>query len=119
MPSMVLQPIVENSIFHGIEPKHTAGNIKITVYSETDNDTTTVCIAVKDDGVGMTYEQLSHIFDENNSDADTLFKEIGICNIQKRIQHEFGDSYGITAESEPGEYTCMTVRIPLRHTNDL
>ena len=109
-----LQPIVENSIFHGIEPKHTAGSIKINIYSEVPGDTKIVCIAVEDDGVGMTGEQLSHIFDENSADAGMLFKEIGISNIQKRIQYEFGNDYGITAESEPGAYTRMTVRIPFR-----
>ncbi len=110
-----LQPIVENSIFHGIEPKHSTGTISIRVYGEEN----TVCIAIEDDGVGMTKEQMAHLFDEKGNDPGQLFKEIGLNNIQKRIQYEFGKEYGLSVESEVNSFTRMTIRIPLRRMSDV
>jgi len=106
-----LQPLVENAIFHGIEPKQTTGIIHIHVYKDSSD---CLCIAVKDNGIGMSPEKIADIFTEHSSDKKQLFKEIGIANIQKRIQYEFGKEYGITVESKEGEYTEMTIRIPDR-----
>lgn len=107
-----LQPLVENAIFHGIEPKQTTGTIDIRVYRE---DSATVCISVTDDGVGMTGEQIRQILSENNNDKSQFFKEIGIINIHKRLRYEFGDSYGVFIESEVSKYTKMIIRIPETH----
>ena len=106
-----LQPLVENAIFHGIEPKQSTGHITIHVSHENDND---ICICVEDDGVGMTAGQIEKIFSENTTDISQFFREIGLINIHKRIKYEFGEQYGIFIESEPGSYTRMFVRIPER-----
>lgn len=105
-----LQPIVENAIFHGIEPKGTAGTISIHIYQGTASN---VCIDITDDGVGMDEETLAHLFDDNDSSADSsFFREIGLNNVHKRLQYEFGSSYGLHATSKPGEFTTISILLP-------
>ncbi len=108
-----LQPIVENAVFHGIEPKGGAGTIDIHVYHDSDipND---IIIDVTDDGVGITPEKLNALLSEKSDDKSDFFKEIGVYNVNKRLQYEFGDTYGITATSEVGKYTKMSIRLPFR-----
>ena len=108
-----LQPLVENAVFHGIEPKGGAGAITIQIYrdEQTDND---VIIDVTDDGIGITPEKLEALLSEKSDDKSDFFKEIGIYNVNKRLQYEFGDTYGITATSEVGKYTKMSIRLPYR-----
>lgn len=106
-----MQPIVENAIFHGIEPKQMPGIIDIHICK---NDEGHINISIQDNGVGMSADKIKEIFSEHPSDKTQLFREIGIANIQKRIQYEFGSEYGITIESEPGEFTKMTICIPDR-----
>jgi len=67
----------------------------------------------------MTKEQMAHLFDEKGNDPGQLFKEIGLNNIQKRIQYEFGKEYGLSVESEVNSFTRMTIRIPLRRMSDV
>ena len=107
-----LQPLVENSIFHGIEPKGTAGNIDITVDYESKDDKENIRIDVCDDGIGMSDEVKNSILLTNENSSADFFKEIGISNVQKRIQFEFGTSYGITIDSKIGEYTKMSIHLP-------
>ena len=103
-----LQPIVENAIFHGIEPKGTAGKITIHIYSDEVND---VHIDVTDDGIGMDEETMIKVLNEPSETA-VFFKEIGINNVNKRIQYNYGEKYGLFIKSEVGEYTTVTVLLP-------
>lgn len=109
-----LQPLVENAIFHGIEPKGCAGHIRIHVGYEAPDDTDNLRIAVTDDGVGMTMEKAAQVLRTNNDSSADFFREIGISNVHKRLQYQFGAEYGITIESKEGEYTTMSIHIPNR-----
>jgi len=106
-----LQPIVENAIFHGIEPKGCAGTITIKIYQDENTD---VHIDVTDDGIGMDAELASHILEREGSTSSSFFKEIGIGNVHKRLQYEFGDSYGLHMTSVPGEFTTVSILLPYR-----
>ncbi len=107
-----LQPLVENAIFHGIEPKGCAGRILIHVGYETPDAADRVRIDVTDDGVGMTAEKASQVLNSNNDSPADFFREIGLSNVHKRLQYQFGAEYGITIESKEGEYTTMSIHIP-------
>lgn len=104
-----LQPIVENSIFHGIEPKGNAGNICIHIYQDESAD---IHINVTDDGVGMTAEQTGKLLYDDQTTSSSFFKEIGVSNVHKRLQYEFGDQYGLSVESVPGEFTTVSILLP-------
>lgn len=107
-----LQPLVENAIFHGIEPKG-SGHILITVRRETAADAHNgICIEVRDDGIGMSQEKARQILEGHEDSSADFFREIGVGNVQKRLRYEFGAQYGITIDSVEGEYTVMSIHIP-------
>lgn len=108
-----LQPLVENSIFHGIEPKG-SGHISIHLYYEAPKDAPVLRIDVSDNGVGMSPEKAEQILRTNADSSADFFREIGVSNVHKRLQYEFGEEYGITIESAEGEYTTMSIHIPAR-----
>ena len=106
-----LQPLVENAISHGIEPKGGAGTIRIVAGRTESGD---VAITVSDDGVGMDSERIDEIFDENTADQSESFRKTGIRNVYKRIRYEFGSRYGLSVTSEQGCGTTVTILLPDR-----
>lgn len=104
-----LQPIVENAIFHGIEPKGQHGHIDVSVYRP---EASLVEIDIRDDGVGMTQEMIRQVMSEDTSGHSAFFKQIGIGSVNRRIQYNFGTGYGLQIESVPGEYTLMKILLP-------
>lgn len=109
-----LQPLVENAIFHGIEPKGSTGQITIHVSSPDGPDSGNIRIDVTDNGVGIAPEKAASILQSNSDSSADFFREIGVSNVHKRLQYEFGEEYGITIESVLGEYTTMSIHIPNR-----
>lgn len=110
-----LQPLVENAIFHGIEPKGAAGTIRIHIYKQSDDialSAARVIIDITDDGVGMSEDTIAALFAGNTENSSNFFKDIGISNVHKRIQYEYGEAYGLSFQSEPGVYTTATVTLP-------
>ena len=110
-----LQPIVENALFHGIEPKGCAGKIVIEAWESAFSDGQSLLkVSVTDNGIGMTEETMKKVLTgEANSSAE-FFRHVGINNVNKRIQYDFGEDFGITIQSETGEnsYTVMTITLP-------
>ena len=106
-----LQPIVENAIFHGIEPKQSTGTINIHIYQDENTD---IHIDVTDDGVGMKPEIASHLLDSKRAVESSFFKDIGIRNVHKRLQYEFGNQYGLSVTSNYGEFTTVSILLPYR-----
>lgn len=110
IPRFTLQPLVENAIFHGIEPKG-RGDIQITVAKSGFAD---ILITVEDNGVGMPEEQISHILSKQEEGAKGLFENIGLRSVNERLQLAFGEPYGLSIESKPGQYTQMKIMIPFQ-----
>ncbi len=109
IPRFSLQPLVENAIFHGIEPKGGTGKITLRVYAAGDDLT----VEIIDDGVGMSDEMINDILIKNESPSG-LFKQVGIHNVHERIRYAFGAKYGITISSTPGQFTSMSILLPKR-----
>lgn len=107
VPKIILQPLVENAISHGIwEKKSKQGTIRVLGYEENDQ---TVCIKVMDDGVGMDADTLSKVM---SGSIQTSGSSYGVKNVHARLQLMFGEEYGLSYESKEGEGTCVTIRIP-------
>jgi two-component system sensor histidine kinase YesM len=104
-PKLILQPLVENALYHGIKNKRGKGNIAITGESFED----CILLRVSDNGVGMTAEQLSALQTGIYEDRHT---GLGLVNVHKRIKLYCGEDYGLSFESKPGEGTAVTVRLP-------
>ena len=112
VPRFTLQPLVENAIFHGIEPKGGVGRVEITVdRPQPEGD---VVIRLSDDGVGMDREQIGRILaGPHGEDAEkAAFRHLGVWNVHRLLQLSFGPGYGLTIDSEPGCGTAITMRLP-------
>lgn len=103
---LLLQPLVENSIYHGIKNKNGKGLIRILGYREAG----CIYLQVQDDGVGMDEETLSHIFEKHV--RDTRSNGVGLKNVKDRIALYYGPEYGLSYESAPGVGTTATIRLP-------
>lgn len=106
IPKLTLQPLVENSIYHGLKEKDEKGNLKVKGYYEQD----TIKIEVFDDGVGMTGEQIQNAL--NPPCKDSKSTEFGLHNVDARLKLLYGAQYGIAIESRVGEYTKVIASLP-------
>lgn len=107
IPKLTLQPLVENSIYHGIRIKESlTGTVEIEVCETED----TVLLIVRDNGGGMEPERIAYI-NQNISDTD---RDVGygITNINKRIELMYGEQYGLRFRQNEGEGLCVEIRLP-------
>ncbi len=111
VPKLILQPIVENAITHGIEPRNRKGRIRIILKDLGDE----MLISVEDNGIGMTPEQLNHLREEVPDIEKEGHTGIGVRNVDRRIRLHYGETYGIFIESTYGEGTIVSLRIPKDH----
>lgn len=95
--TFILQPFVENALYHGLEPKIGNGKIVVRGWREEEN----LIFTVADDGVGM-------------EDISVLQTGYAIQNVRERIHLNYGDEYGFTAESGKGQGTKITITLPVK-----
>ncbi len=104
----LLQPIIENAVFHGIEGVERKGLLKVGIHHEGN----TIIFTVEDNGKGISNEKLGVIFEEDGEVGRDRLNSIGIPNIQKRIKLHFGENYGISIRSMDEQGTVVTIAIP-------
>ena len=105
---LVLQPIIENAIYHGLKYKESKGLLIIKGFMKDGN----AVLQVIDDGVGMSEETLAHIYDRHKVNYHS--NGVGVYNVQKRLKLYYGEDYGITYESAEDKGTTATITIPGR-----
>ena len=103
---LVLQPVIENAIYHGLKYKESKGLLMVKGFRKNGN----AVLQVIDNGVGMDQETLDHIYEKHKVNYQS--NGVGIYNVQKRLQLYYGSEYGITYESEKGVGTTATITIP-------
>ncbi|MGI6025547.1 MAG: sensor histidine kinase [Candidatus Scatomorpha sp.] len=101
---ITLQPIIENSINHGLDLMVDEGRIDVRVRFDGDD----IVFSVQDNGVGMSPEQLEAIMQHGPTDRTG----IGIKNVNDRLKIYFGRNYGLSITSEPDVGTCVEIRMP-------
>lgn len=104
---LVLQPLIENAIYHGLKYKEGKGLLIVRGYREGEN----AVIQIKDNGAGMDEQTLSHIFEKHK--VNYRSNGVGVYNVQKRLQLYYGMDYGITYSSRQGEGTTASIVIPM------
>jgi len=104
---IILQPLVENALSHGIEPKMSHGTIILKAAIEDDN----LLFEIIDDGVGMSEEKVEAIM-QNRLERESS-GGYGLKNVNDRLKIFYGDNYGIRIFSKIGIGTCVSVRIPV------
>lgn len=109
VPKVILQPIVENAIFHGIAPLEGKGKLIISVSRSKEK----LYIIVEDNGIGMSDTRIRHMFDPEYIDRDGM-RKIGISNVYRRIKEICGEEYGFRIESKVGIGTRVFIELPLK-----
>lgn len=108
---LLIQPIVENAIVHGLEPKEERGHLTLTVI----DDGKDITIAVHDNGVGMTPKRLTEVRQGLSVTEHLNGRRIGIRNVHQRMMLYYGQEYGLTIKSTINVGTTMTLRLPKRN----
>ncbi|GGG03428.1 sensor histidine kinase [Paenibacillus abyssi] len=111
VPRYVIQPFVENAIFHGICPKDEHGIIRLTAAVREG----TLIISVADDGIGMEAGQLATIWDKVENKKSPGLRHIGLFNTRKRLEHLFGGQSSIRIDSAAGQGTTVTIELPAQY----
>lgn len=104
---LIIQPLIENAIYYGMEFMDGDGEIYIRAYS-CDED---IYLEVEDNGLGMPQKQVEHLLTDNTR-VRSKGSGIGLRNVHQRIQLYFGESYGLSIMSEPDEGTLIRIHLP-------
>ncbi len=105
IPKLILQPLIENALYHGIKNRRGRGLITITGKREGEN----ILLRVHDNGAGMNAEQLEQLQNGFYQEKQGSF---GLWNVHQRIRLYCGRNYGLSFASTPGEGTTVTVTLP-------
>jgi hypothetical protein len=107
IPPLLLQPLVENAVKHGIGPQRLGGDIEVSARLESSSDgTTSLRLIVRDSGAGATSAQW-----RRGRDAG-----VGLANIQRRLAGQYGPAADLTVDSTPGGGTTVAIRLPVQRT---
>ena len=111
VPPLILQPLVENAIFHGLEAKADSDLVVVSSALEGDD----LILTVADDGAGMTPEVLEQVRADMEAYQDGREKQsdsIGLANVNNRLRLNYGPGYGASIQSVPDMGTTITLRLP-------
>ena len=106
VPKLILQPLVENAMLHGIFPTAKEGVIEVRIYKDED----ALCIEIKDSGAGIDKEKLSTLFDKAKG-----FNSIGLTNVDERLKLYYGSGSTLSIKSEKGRGTTVSFHIPIQY----
>lgn len=111
LPALTIQPIVENALVHGCEPKRGGAKIIVTLEETAD----ALLLRVRDNGLGMEEEKerrLHEALAQSTIDPEKQEGGVGLVNIARRVKLRFGPEYGLHFETKMGQGTCVTLRLP-------
>jgi two-component system sensor histidine kinase YesM len=103
---LIVQPLIENALVHGIEPSVDKGHIAVSMRL----DGSDIVVKIADNGLGMSEERLSKVL--AGTVVSSVGSGVGVMNVQERIRLFFGPSYGLHFESEQEVGTTVTIRFP-------
>lgn len=110
---LILQPIVENAVFHGLEPQSERGMLFITARRELDGSQEILVITVKDNGTGIEKEKFDDIQAALESKVIDTSRHLGLVNTNARIRIRYGEKYGLQIETAPNDGTTVKIQIPV------
>jgi len=108
VPFLVLQPLVENAVRHGLAPIPRGGTIRLTAVA----DGPDCVVSVEDDGVGMDPRWATDVLAGRLEPDAAGQNGVGLRNVDERLRHTYGAIYGLVVETYPGAGTKVTVRLP-------
>lgn len=114
IPSFIIQPVIENAIYHGLETMFSNGRIQLIIY----HTQTRLIMRVNDNGCGIHEDKLNQLISElqspdlSQSISDDAHMGIGLVNINQRIKIQYGDEYGLFVASTPDVGTQVEITLP-------
>jgi sensor histidine kinase YesM len=109
VPTLILQPIVENAVIHGIDTQPEGGTVQITI-EQVEND---LVLRVEDNGPGIPADRLAEIQNPATDNSAAELSAIGLHNVDGRLRALYGEDYCLSIESEVGRGTDVEIRIPI------
>lgn len=109
LPKLIIQPLVENAIKHGLESKPGNGEIVLKGYFFEEE----IHIEVNDNGIGMDEDAIGRLLDVKEGGGPVKKTGIGLRNVNERVKLAFGKNYGLSIVSKPGEGTCILITLPI------
>ncbi|QGG54554.1 cache domain-containing sensor histidine kinase [Paenibacillus sp. B01] len=117
MPKMILQPVIENAVKHGLEPLSGDGRLELTAEAREGR----LLLTVRDNGVGMPEETLARLRASFEAAPQVKIQQgaerrqggIGLANVHRRLRHTFGAGYGLQADREPDGGTVIRLTLPI------
>lgn len=110
VPKMFIQPILENALSHGLEPRGKGGSLLLRVER---CDKSRLVITITDNGVGIAPYRLSELIERLNNKNVTSTEHIGVQNVHNRIWLKYGDPYGVNIHSIEGQGTTVVIQLPI------
>jgi two-component system sensor histidine kinase YesM len=108
VPKLTLQPLVENALYHGLEPRPGAGRVVVRGCRVGDD----LALTIEDDGAGMDAARLATVRAQLEEEAPRDRRSIGLANVHKRLKLYCGPAYGLSIASAPGKGTRVTLTLP-------
>lgn len=115
VPKLILQPLVENAIYHGVKLKRSGGEIQVTAQAEDGM----LLLRVWDDGAGISGEHLAELRQGQGRPREEKRGGFGLSYIAERIRLAYGDPYGIQIDSQEGVFTQVTICLPAQEVSDV
>ena len=111
IPPLIIQPLVENSVKHGISAKEEGGSVRVVISKHNEK----LHIIVQDDGIGMDKKQTKNIF--RKSSLTNNSPGIGLQNINKRMEQIYGPQYKLVMNSKQDSGTTVKLMVPMTHSD--
>ncbi len=106
VPPLIIQPLVENSVRHGLQGREKGGRVRVAARRENGH----LCVAVEDDGLGMSRDVVDVILSPRS--LESLAEGVGARNSNQRLIQLYGPEYGLRVDSAPGRGSRITFRVP-------
>ena len=110
----MIQPLVENAILHGILPTEASGKIWIIIQKQGEK----LCVMVKDEGIGVSKEQLKRFKQGESMAENKTRKHIGVENVCDRIHYLYGEGFGMEIQSTQGKGTTVILTLPVKRAEE-
>lgn len=121
IPRLLIEPLVENAVSHGLEPKKEKGMIRVHLYErETDEEGKRLCIAVEDNGVGIDFAGENNENPASNiNEGESEHTHTGLENTRRVLQILYGEEYRFKIQSQKGIGTKVKIILPIERSQDL
>ena len=113
VPKLILQPLVENAIYHGIRPSKQIGNLLLSVQRGEDGN---ILLGVRDDGVGMPEEKAAALLEYKAMDGEG--SGFGLAGTIERLRLYYDNEHAVSIKSEPGRGTSIVIYVPYEEVHN-